>query len=616
VQNEGLTYEVAARFYATRGFESIATAYLRNARHCFLRWGAHGKVRQLDLLYPHLAAAEGIRPAAMIGSPLQQLDLATVLKASQAVSSEIILPKLIERLMTIALENAGADRGLLILPLENSYLIEAEARAVGARIEVVPRQEASSEIACPESVVRYVIRTHERVILDDASRPNRFSEDNYLRGRRAKSILCLPLIKQGQLTGVLYLENTLTSHAFPADRIDVLELLASQAAISLENSRLYGDLQEREAKIRRLVDANIVGIIIADLTGQILETNEAFLKMLGYSRDDSAARQLQWTELTPPEWQAASQQAWTQVRATGACDVFEKEYIRKDGTRVPALVASAALDERRTQTVSFVLDLTERKQAEAEARESERRYREVQMELAHANRLATMGQLTASIAHEVNQPITGVVTNAQAALSFLAAQPADLGEVRQILGDIVKGGRRAGDVIGRIRDLIKKAPPRTDHLDINDVIREIVEFVRGETSRSGVSVRTALTDHVPRIRGDRVQLQQVILNLIINAVEAMTGTDQDSRKLLITSGKAESGGVLVAVGDTGPGLPPGTTEHLFEPFHTTKPNGMGMGLSICRSIIETHGGRMWASENLPRGAVFEFTLPADSDNAL
>jgi signal transduction histidine kinase len=121
---------------------------------------------------------------------------------------------------------------------------------------------------------------------------------------------------------------------------------------------------------------------------------------------------------------------------------------------------------------------------------------------------------------------------------------------------------------------------------------------------------------VPRIRGDRVQLQQVILNLIINAVEAMAGTDQDSRKLLITSGKAESGGVLVAVGDTGPGLPPGTTEHLFEPFHTTKPNGMGMGLSICRSIIETHGGRMWASENLPRGAVFEFTLPADSDNAL
>jgi C4-dicarboxylate-specific signal transduction histidine kinase len=188
--------------------------------------------------------------------------------------------------------------------------------------------------------------------------------------------------------------------------------------------------------------------------------------------------------------------------------------------------------------------------------------------------------------------------------------------VRQILDDIVKGGKRAGDVIDRIRDLIKKAPPRSDYLDVNDVIREIVDFVRGETSRGAVSVTITLEDHLPRVRGDRVQLQQVILNLIVNAVEAMAGTRQDSRKLRITSGKAESGDVLVAVGDTGPGLLPDVIEHLFEPFHSTKPNGMGMGLSICRSIIETHGGRMWASANLPRGAVFEFTLPADSDNAL
>ena len=214
VQNEGLAHEVAARFYAARGFETIANAYLRNARYCYLRWGADGKVRQLDRLHPHLAAAEGNRSTATIGSPVQQLDVASVVKASQAVSSEIVLPKLIERLMTIALENAGADRGLLILPAEDDYLIQAEAEAAGDQVEVVLCQKQINGITCPESLVRHVIRTHESVILDDASRPNLFSEDDYLRGRQTKSILCQPLIKQGRLTGLLYLENTLTSHAF------------------------------------------------------------------------------------------------------------------------------------------------------------------------------------------------------------------------------------------------------------------------------------------------------------------------------------------------------------------------------------------------------------------
>jgi PAS domain S-box-containing protein len=615
VQNAGLAYEVAARFYSARGFESIATAYLRNARQCFLRWGAHGKVKQLDRLYPHLAAGEGVGPTAPSGSPLQQLDLAAVLKASQAVSSEIVLPKLIERLMTIALENAGADRGLLISPVQNNYSIEAEGRATGAHIEVVPRQQSTDGGAFPESLVRYVIRTHERVILDDASRPNRFSEDEYFRGHQVKSILCLPLIKLGQLTAVLYLENTLTSRAFPPDRINILELLASQAAISLENSRLYGDLQQREAKIRRLVDANIMGIFIWDFDGRILDANDAFLHMVNYDREDLVAGRIRWAELTPPDWRDRNNARIATHKGSGHFPPYEKEYTRKDGTRVPVLMGGATFEQGGSQGMAYVVDLTERKRAEEALREGERRYREAQMELAHANRLATMGQLTASIAHEVNQPITGVVTNAHAALRFLDAEPADLDEVRQILNDIVKGGNRAGDVIGRIRDLIKKAPPRNDPLDINEVVGEIAELARGETLSNGVSVRIGLENHLPRIRGDRVQLQQVVLNLIVNAVEAMAETREDSRKLLITSGKGELGGVVVAVRDTGPGLPPGATEHLFEPFHTTKPNGMGMGLSICRSIVEAHGGRLWASANVPRGAVFEFTLPADDDQA-
>jgi PAS domain S-box-containing protein len=260
------------------------------------------------------------------------------------------------------------------------------------------------------------------------------------------------------------------------------------------------------------------------------------------------------------------------------------------------------------------MDITERKQAEAEIRESERRYREVEMELAHANRVATMGQLSASIAHEVNQPIAAAITNAHAALRWLGARPPDLEEVRQALGRIVNNGARAGDVIGRIRELVRKAPPRKDGLEINQTIREVVALTRGEAVKNGVSVQTQLAQGLPLIQGDRVQLQQVILNLIINAVEAMSAAGEGSRELLISTGKAESEGMLVAVRDSGPGLTPESLEHLFEAFYTTKPGGLGMGLSICRSIIEAHGGRLWATANVPQGAVFRFTLPAHSES--
>jgi PAS domain S-box-containing protein len=612
IHNEALANELASRFYVARGFERIARVYLQDARYGYLRWGADGKVRQLDRLHPHLVAAEGQRPTATIGSPVQQLDVAAVVKASQAVSSEIVLSKLIERLMTIALENAGADRGLLILPAEDDHLIQAEANAAGDQIEVVLAQKLITGTTCPESLVRYVIRTQENVILDDASRPNLFSEDDYLRSQPAKSILCLPLIKQGRLTGLLYLENTLTSHAFAPDRIAILELLAAQAAISLENTRLYSDLQEREAKVRRLVESNIIGISISDFDGRIIEANEALLHMLGRGRDDVVSGRLRWPELTPTEWQDADERAVAELRATGSCKAYEKEYFRKDGSRVPVLLGAATFGGPRNQGVAFVLDLTERKRAEAEARESERRYREMQMEVAHANRVATMGQLTASIAHEVNQPIAAAVTNAEAALLWLGARSPDLEEARQAIGRIVKDASRAGNVIGRIRELIKKAPTRKDRVDINEAIREVIELTRGEAVKNGASVQTALGEGLPLIEGDRVQLQQVVLNLVVNAVQAMCAVAKGQRELFITTARGDPNGVLVTVKDSGPGLPAESLEHLFAPFYTTKPDGLGMGLSICRSIIETHGGRIWVTANLPQGAIFQFMMPGSA----
>jgi PAS domain S-box-containing protein len=394
---------------------------------------------------------------------------------------------------------------------------------------------------------------------------------------------------------------------FVPTRIAVLKLIASLAAVALENTRLYADLEQREAKIRRLIDANIIGIFIWELEGQILEANDEFLRMVGYDRGDLASGRLRWTDLTPAEWLDRDARAIEELKIAETVRPYEKEYFRKDGSRVSVLIHAATFEEDVKAGVTFVLDLTA-------ARESEQRYREIEIELAHANRVATMSQIT-SIAHEVNQPIAAAVIDAQAALRWLDCRPPDLEEVRLALGRIVEHGNRAADVIGRIRALIKKAPPRKDRLEINQTIAEVIELAHGEAVTNGVLVQTELAAGLPLIHGDRVQLQQVILNLIINAIEAMSRVSEGARELLISTRQAEAGGVLVAVQDSGPGLAPATLERLFEPFYTTKPSGLGLGLSICRSIIESHGGRLWTSANVPRGTVFQFIIPPRPDAA-
>ena len=269
VHIEALSFELAARFYAARGFETIASSHRREARAAYLRWGAHGKVRQLEQLHPWLRQEE--RSPGQTGTidvPVEQLDIATVIEISQALSGEVVLEKLIDRLMRAAIKHAGADRGLLICPRSDELLIYAEATAHGEDVAIhVRERDASGAGTLPESLVRYILRTGETVVLDDASSQNSFSADPYIVQHRARSILCLPMINQGRLVGILYFENNLAPQVFTPDRLTVLKVLASQAAISLENIGLYRALADREAKIRRLVDANIMGIFVADLEG-------------------------------------------------------------------------------------------------------------------------------------------------------------------------------------------------------------------------------------------------------------------------------------------------------------------------------------------------------------
>jgi signal transduction histidine kinase len=504
IQNEAIAHEVAARFYSARGFETIANAYLRNARYCYLRWGAAAKVEQLDQRYQLIAQEAALRSAVHIAEPVRQVDLEPVMKASQAISSEIVLEKLIETLLTIALQHGAAERAVLILQLGDNQQITAEARSFRDKIVVNFRESSLTPSELPESLIRYVIRTQERVILSDASSDNIFLEDEYVRQKRPRSVLCLPLIKRRRLIGTLYLENNLAPNVFAPNRLAALELIASQAAISLEQARLYAELTR---------------------------ANE---------------------ELTA--------------------------------------------------------EIAERRRAEEALRQKETSLREAQTELAHVSRLTTMGEMAASIAHELNQPLAGMVTNANASLRWLAGESPDLAEAREAIGRIVRDGTRAGDVIARLRALFKKADPAKDPVDINQAIEEVVTLAKSEIKRNKVSLRMELATNLAPIMGDRVQLQQVTLNLVLNAIESMSTGGERERNLVIATQPGEHNEIRVVVRDSGIGFDPLDSERIFDAFHTTKTGGLGLGLAISRSIVNWHGGRLWAVSNDGPGATFQFTL--------
>jgi C4-dicarboxylate-specific signal transduction histidine kinase len=287
----------------------------------------------------------------------------------------------------------------------------------------------------------------------------------------------------------------------------------------------------------------------------------------------------------------------------GTAQLFERDYLGKNDSRVPVLIGAASLETNGNQGVAFVLDLTERRRAESEAHEAP----------AHANRVATVGQLAASIAHEVIQPIATARNNARAALNFLNKQPPDLCGAREALDCVVTEADWAGDIIHRIIDHIKKAPAKMDWFDVNEAIRNAIILTRDEVVEMGASIQTRLAEPLPFFRGDRVQIQQVVVNLIVNAIQAMSGDGDSKRELQISTETDDAEGVRVGVRDTGPGLAPESLPRLFEPFYTTKAEGMGMGLAICRSIVEAHGGRLWATACEPHGTLFQFTIPTEQD---
>jgi PAS domain S-box-containing protein len=445
------------------------------------------------------------------------------------------------------------------------------------------------------------------------------SSDAKREGHR--TTLATPLLSEGATIGVILMRRW-EIRPFSAKQIALLENFADQAVIAIENARLFEaekqrslalaqanrDLAEREAYLAESQRLSHTGTWVFTPTNTVYWSEENYHiwgldPVQGLPSEETVLQRIH-----PDDRKKVNEETRTAVSQKRDY-AGEFRIVLPDG-KVKYLAATGhhkfSARGALVEAVGTMIDVTERKRAQ----EEHERLSQLEADLAHMNRLSMMGELAASLAHEVKQPIAAARNNASAALNFLDKQPPDLGEVREALDCVVDDADRAGDIIKRILDHIKKAPPRKDRFDLNEAINEVIVLARGEITRNGISVDTHLTAGALPVEGDRVQLQQVVLNLIVNAVEAMGSVQEGPRELSISTEQTQANGVIVAVRDSGPGIDAKHLERIFETFYTTKSSGVGMGLSICRSIIDAHGGRLWAEANEPRSAVFQFALPS------
>jgi PAS domain S-box-containing protein len=426
----------------------------------------------------------------------------------------------------------------------------------------------------------------------------RVSDKEWARREGMISFAGYPLLVEGRTVGVMAM---FARHSLEQDAIEALESIAPVIAQGIERKRTEDTLRDTQRLIQAIFDNSSAVIHVQDLDGHFVLVNRKFEEVAGLrSQDILGKTSFDLFPLNAVAYDASDHQ----VIETGIASETEEVFTSDRGDRVFLTTKSLLSDESGKPYALFGIsaEITERKKAEADLRE-------MQMELAHLNRVMTVGELAASIAHEINQPLAAIVWNANAALRWLALDPPNLAKAHDSAELIIRDGDRATQVLARIRALLKKTPPSKTSLDVNEFINEVVALAQSEIVQHSIRLGVELANDLPKVPGDRIQLQQVTLNLIVNAVEALLSIDDRERTLLITSGRFNDNEVRIAVSDNGPGIDPQTAQHVFDAFCTTKPEGMGMGLAISRSIIDAHGGRLWTEPNGQFGATFQFTLP-------
>ncbi|WP_050477939.1 ATP-binding protein [Herbaspirillum rhizosphaerae] len=623
----GISHELAARVCQEQSLPTSLLAHLKSARRAYRKFDAPELAEQLARRFPEaMASLPRSQDAAPLSETANIRDLESVIRAARALSEEIRLDELMQTIMSVTLEHVGAERGLLIRLDEQLAYIDACARTTTSGIAVTLGHTPATENDMPMAMLHQALNTGHQVYAGDDGVLQTFQSGLNSRSHQTGgpapaarfNAICVPMLKQARVVGALYLENRVLPDAFTVEHTQILQLLASQAAISLETARLYAALLAENAQRKTAEKAlrssqtsliqgeqfNHIGSMRYVLEEGLMYCSAELCRIYELEAGKDVITYEEFSALLHPDDRHGVLDTVEAAVAVGGVIRVEHRICRKSGEvrYISGIGKPFYVDGKFTEYVGTATDITSRRQAEDALRVA-------QADLARVSRATTVGQLTASIAHEINQPLMSIVSNAGASLRWLDRTPMHLENARAGLRDIVAEGQRAGDMIQSLQRLTRNTEAVFERINLNAAIRHILAISRSEIERHGISLVLNLTQENLYAMGDFVQIQQVLLNLVINAIEAMAEIATRTRILSISSANADGAFIRVIIADTGEGIAADAAERVFEAFYTTKKNGMGMGLAICRSIIETHRGRLQAAVRQPFGSTFSFELP-------
>ncbi|MGB3509953.1 MAG: AAA family ATPase [Microcoleaceae cyanobacterium] len=651
IQEEALAYELAAKFYLELGRGKIAETYMKEAHYTYTRWGATAKVEDLETKYPQLLLKSSLSIIKNIASTYtinkststtsyakETLDLTTFIKASQAISGEIMLDKLLGKLIEIILENTGAQVGYLILENEGKFFIEASGGVDGETISILESLPITNHL--PESIINYVIRTQEKVILNDASHQGNFTEDPYIQANKTKSILCLPLLHQGKLIGLTYLENNLTAGVFTSDRLEILQLLSGQAATSIQNAKLYTQLENRKNQLKQFLDALPVGSSIFLPNGNALFINQTGQNLLGQKEKSTTKEDI---ASTYKAYIAGTNQLYPvdkmpplQALKGKSVRIDDMEIHRDDGKIIPLEVHSTPIFDERGKVIYSInafFDITKRRQTEkllsdynktlekqvAERTEQLEQEMMVRKQAEEAAKVANKAKsaFLANMSHELRTPLNAILGFAQL-MSHSSNFPLDQKENLDIIS---RSGEHLLTLINQILDLSKIEAGRItlnqNDFDLHHLLNDLEDMFQLKASNKGLQLLFDYSPTLPRyIKTDEVKLRQVLINLLSNAIKFTSYGGVSVRVMAPNGTLSPTMKIDFEIEDTGLGIAADELDSLFQPFvqtQTGKKNheGTGLGLALSQQFVQLMGGNVSVSSKVGVGSIFKFNIQVD-----